>query len=356
MSQEAFEDYAAKLERDEFEDDVRSLSASLYQLIAAREDTIKKLRASADYLDSIWFRCKITRSLGTSASVVGGSLTIAGGILTLTTAGLAAPLLIAGIATSSVGAATNIGSSIIEKIINSKQITQMTGALNVDQELTLKIEEQIDDLRRYKDSVHLGALIAAMEVLLGANHILIAILHSLFRFDMSGFLGVSAKFFSEGVHNAIISISETKNVVNAIAINKSLSDTALVHAAAASGGALGAASVMSSSTTMLSKECSGKVCKQASKDGLKYNPFGPDIFVETGKVVGQNSTRLAGRVIIGVSAAFLVWDAVDLGMTIADLVRKKGSHASAILRQKADQLESALGETKAKYQLNMMLD
>ncbi len=41
----------------------------------------------------------MSKSVGTSASVVGGSLTIAGGILTLTTAGLAAPLLIAGIAT-----------------------------------------------------------------------------------------------------------------------------------------------------------------------------------------------------------------------------------------------------------------
>ena len=67
-------------------------------------------------------RCKIGRGVGTSASVVGGSLTIAGGILTLTTAGAAAPLLIAGIATSSVGAATNIGTSIIEKAINSKQV------------------------------------------------------------------------------------------------------------------------------------------------------------------------------------------------------------------------------------------
>ena len=45
-----------------------------------------------------------------------------------------------------------------------------------------------------------------------------------------------------------------------------------------------------------------------------------DVFLETGKVVGQNSTRLAGNVIVGVSAAFLVWDAIDLGINIADLV------------------------------------
>ena len=69
--------------------------------------------------------------MGTSASVVGGSLTIAGGILTLTTAGLAAPLLIAGIATSSVGAATNIGTSLIEKIINSKQVRTHTNNISL---------------------------------------------------------------------------------------------------------------------------------------------------------------------------------------------------------------------------------
>ena len=37
-------------------------------------------------------------------------------------------------------------------------------------------------------------------------------------------------------------------------------------------------------------------------------------------MVGQNSTRLAGNVIVGVSAAFLVWDAIDLGINISDLV------------------------------------
>ena len=48
---------------------------------------------------------------------------------------------------------------------------------------------------------------------------------------------------------------------------------------------------------------------------------GPDLFLETGKVVGQNSTRMAGQVIVGVSAAFLVWDVVDLGWTVSDLIR-----------------------------------
>ena len=56
MSDEAFEKYAIKLEMEDFEDDIRNLSSSLHQLIYAREDTIQKLRKSADYLDSIWVR------------------------------------------------------------------------------------------------------------------------------------------------------------------------------------------------------------------------------------------------------------------------------------------------------------
>jgi hypothetical protein len=351
MSEKAFEDYATKLEREDFEDDVRGLSASLYQLVTAREDTIRRLRESADYLDSIWYRCRMTRSVGTSASVVGGSLTIAGGILTLATAGAAAPLLIAGIATSSVGAATNISSSVVERIISSRQIKDMTGALSVDRELTLKIESQIDDLRRYKDSIHLGTLISAMEALLGANHIVVAILHSVFMYDVSGLLGISAKFFSEGVHNAIKSMNDSRALVASV-MTKSQSDTALVVAAS---GCAASAVAASATSTNLAKDCGKTVAKQASKD-LKYNPFGPDIFVETGKVVGQNSTRLAGQVIVGVSAAFLVWDVIDLGFTVTDLVTKKGSKAGAILREKADQLEVALKETKGHYTLEMMRD
>merc|ERR1712241_985451 len=218
MSNEAFEDYAAKLERDDFEDDVRGLNATLFQLVSAREDTISKLRASADYLDSIWFRCKVSRTVGTSTSVVGGSLTIAGGILTLTTAGAAAPLFIAGIATSSVGAATNIGTSIIEKAINSKHVKDMGNALSIDRDLTLKIESQIDDLRRYKDSAHLGVLLVMVEEMLGSGHILVAILQSIFAYDMSGVIGMSARFFSEGVRNTLHSISEAKTVAAAVSV------------------------------------------------------------------------------------------------------------------------------------------
>ena len=42
---------------------------------------------------------QVSKTMGTSVSLVGGGLTIAGGILTIATAGVATPVLIAGIHT-----------------------------------------------------------------------------------------------------------------------------------------------------------------------------------------------------------------------------------------------------------------
>ena len=56
ISKEAFEEYAATIEREDFEDDIRNLSSSLHQLVGARRETISRLRESADYLDSVWVR------------------------------------------------------------------------------------------------------------------------------------------------------------------------------------------------------------------------------------------------------------------------------------------------------------
>jgi hypothetical protein len=70
--------------------------------------------------------------------------------------------------------------------------------MTIDKDLTLKIESQIDDLRRYKDSMHLGALLVAVEQLLGPQHLLIAILRSIFAYDMTGIIGMSERFFSAG--------------------------------------------------------------------------------------------------------------------------------------------------------------
>ena len=53
MDDQTFASYAEDLEKEDFEEDLLSLSCSVRQLVDARSDTIQKLRASAAYLDSV---------------------------------------------------------------------------------------------------------------------------------------------------------------------------------------------------------------------------------------------------------------------------------------------------------------
>lgn len=348
MDENVFALYAENLEKEDFEDDIRCLSSSIRQLVDARTDTICKLKASAEYLDSIWLRCRVSRTMGTSASVVGGGLTIAGGILTTLTAGAAAPILIAGIATSSVGAATNIGTSLVEKILNSRQIKDMNAAFERDKDITLKLESQIKDIKQYKDSVHLKLLINHIQDLLGGNHLLITILRGILLYDMTSSDSLSAGLLSQGASVAIVSAQESGNV----------SKSSITSAAAVAAVGLTANSIASSensSQAVVSKASSGatRLFKQSSQDTVKYSPLDAGVLVEGGKVIGQNSIKVAGQVIIGISAAFLVWDAIDLGFTISDLVRKQGSQAAKVLREKAETLELALHETVGVYSIEL---
>ena len=64
----------------------------------------------------------------------------------------------------------------------------------------------------------------------------------------------------------------------------------------------------------------------------------------TGKAGAKMGAKAAGGVIICVSFVFLVWDAVDLGLNIRDLVEDKGCKASPYLREKAEELGASLAE------------
>jgi len=284
-----------------FQSEVLGLCETASSLVSARHDTIAKVKASADYLDSIWLRCRVSRTMGTGVSVVGGGLTIAGGILTTLTAGAAAPVLIAGIATSSVGAATNIGTSLVEKILNSKEVKEMNEAFNRDKDMTLTFERQLHELKeKYKDSPYLSRLYYSIKKSIGESHLLIPVLQIVLLFDIES-SSVSQKIDSD-------SCLPTRP------------------------------SILTSSNT----------------DQMSVNPLDVGMLAEGGKVIGQNSLRVAGQVIIGVSAAFLVWDAIDLGFSITDLVKKRGSDSAKVLRQKATLLESALEETLLNYKVDIV--
>ena len=338
MDDLAFAKYAQQLERDDFEADILRICNSLRQVVLARLDTIVKLRASAEYLDSVWLRCRVSKTMGTSTSIVGGGLTIAGGVLTTMTAGLAAPILIAGIATSSVGAATNIGTSLVEKILNSKQVRDMNAAFERDKDITSKLDSQLENVKVYRDSPQLESLFLFAQELLSADHIVVTLLKGIL-------------LSNDDQNNNVTDYQHTKESEREIIPPLKEEDTSGIlpaqEATIATEGlvAAGVATMMGSaaSTSLLS----------ASRDGVKYNPMDAGVFVESSKVIGSNSFRVAGQVIIGISAAFIVWDAIDLGFAISDLVRKRGSSASKILREKANFLETALNQTVESYNIAM---
>ena len=64
-----------------------------------------------------------------------------------------------------------------------------------------------------------------------------------------------------------------------------------------------------------------------------------DIAGASVKAGAKEAAKLQAKVIIGVSAAFLVWDVIVLGCSIHDLVNKRGSDAAKILREKAAELD-----------------
>ena len=303
MDDQTFAEFAEELEKEDFEADILSLSCSVRQLVDARSETIQKLRASAAYLDSVWLRCRVSRTMGTSASVVGGGLTIAGGVLTTLTAGAAAPVLIAGLATSSLGAATNIGASLVEKIVNSKQIREMNAAFSRDKEITLKLESQLEEMKQYKRSENLHCLLEHVQTVLGPEHLLVAILRGSLANNLNTRDSLAAGLSSEGENTVMV---EGKS-------------------------------------------------QEEQEEQVNYNPLDAGVLVEGGKVIGQNSIRVAGQVVIGISAAFLVWDVIDLGFTITDLVKKQGSKAARTLKQKAEMLDLALRETTGVYCIEMPL-
>ena len=303
MDDQTFAEFAEELEKEDFEADILSLSCSVRQLVDARSETIQKLRASAAYLDSVWLRCRVSRTMGTSASVVGGGLTIAGGVLTTLTAGAAAPVLIAGLATSSLGAATNIGASLVEKIVNSKQIREMNAAFSRDKEITLKLESQLEEMKQYKRSENLDCLLEHVQTVLGPEHLLVAILRGSLANNLNTRDSLAAGLSSQGENTVMV---EGKS-------------------------------------------------QEEQEEQVNYNPLDAGVLVEGGKVIGQNSIRVAGQVVIGISAAFLVWDVIDLGFTITDLVKKQGSKAARTLKQKAEMLDLALRETTGVYCIEMPL-
>ena len=303
-------------QKRELEEELQGFAAKVEDMNLAKQKAIAHLYDAANYLDKVWRDCKIASVTGNSAGILGGLLTIGGGIATVLTAGAASPLLIVGISLGAAGAGTNLGTAAAEAAINSTKLQEAEKALQSADELTAKVEQQINEWKKKpKDLLRLCFLARLAAQLFGQSHIVVQLIQSVLVS-----VGISADIiFKTFAEAAIKTASE--------AVAKAGAGAATITAVETAAGALlnNAPKILAGAT---------EEAAAAAKGGASA----------IGKAGARMGAKAAGGVIIGVSSVFLVWDAVDLGFNIKDLVEDKGCKAAPYLREKAKELEASLAE------------
>ena len=128
----------------------------MVEMISKKEKFLRVIRLRKQFYDKITTLAEsfaathkgtaVGQTVGGVTGVVGGGLQIAGGILTLCTAGLASPILIAGSVVAGVGGATSLTSSITKGKILSKirtSIKDLMSSLEDDEKIFFDLIEQI---------------------------------------------------------------------------------------------------------------------------------------------------------------------------------------------------------------------
>ena len=279
------------------EENLRTLDERAKKVTLKVKKTVKSLRAAAEKLDDVWAKHYIAHACGTSFGVIGGFLTVGGGIATLMTAGAASPLLMAGLSFGVTGASTNVIAKVLESLNNSHVITEANKDLKEANESIAKMKNEVEDLDKEVES------------------------YKLYMYDFAVYhLNPSLKFLAAFLYARGIVDVTGKKVATAGQV--CVQATVKVTAETTANGVKAATETM----TEASAEGLAKVCGQTADD-----------VVQAGAKTG---CKTAGKVIIGLGVAMLMWDAIDLGFTINDLVKNKGSEAAKHLREKADELEA----------------
>ena len=294
--------------------DLKEFQEKTEKMNSHGKKTIKSFRAAAKKLDGVWKDCKISHAVGTSFGMLGGLLTIGGGIATLLTAGGATPLLIAGLCVGGAGATTNLGTAIVEALINSAEIKEAEKHLGETIDSVNEVNRIVQEVLMIKERARLIHIYYLAKTLELGNPVVLKILRELV-------------FLSVGTPTKMVIQLTEKLIAFAQAASQACGN------AATQGGAQGAAKAAAQPVDDVVR-ATGQAGTQAADD-----------MVQAGARAGSEAVgEVVGKAIILVNFAFVVWDAVDLGFTIRDLVENKGSEAAKVLRQKADKLENAMKE------------
>lgn len=307
-------------EKQQDRKDLKELQEKTEEMNSKVEKTVRSLRVAADKLDNVWWDCKTAHAVGTSSGIVGGLLSIGGGIATLMTAGAATPWLVAGMGFGVAAATTNFGTGVIEAAINSAEIREAQKLLGETLDSINEVNRIVQNVLVTKEITRLVYIYCLAKTLKLTSPVVMRILREMV-------------FYSFGTPTRMIMQVLEKVVAFAEAAGK----------------------VGARATTQVSAQGAGQAAAQASDDVVRATgqagAQAADDVVQAGTRAGSEAAgKLVGEVVIVVNVALVVWDAIDLGFTIRDLFQNKGSNAAKSLRQKADELEDAMKRSKSQQQ------
>ena len=287
------------------------------------QKTANSFRAAADKLDQLSRDCKIAHATGTTGGIISSCLALAA--VTVVSGGATTPILLAGLGFGVAGALTNIGTSFVEASINSSEIKkaekllrEASDSINV---FTTTVQSWLDK----KEMTKIAYILYVAEAFDFVDPVLLNLLH-----DMA------STVFG-------IPINILKRLSAAAAPSKA--GAKLLTEVGARGGK-GIAQFADDAAQ------AGKTGLQVADDMAQVGKAGlqaSDDVAQAGAKAGFKSVgKYAGKVLIVANVAFLMVDCIDLGFTVRDLVKNKGSEAAKDLREKARQLEDLLNNWKER--------
>jgi len=150
-------------EPDEGFHEVEEFVDSVDEMNDRVENCVKQLKDAADYVDKVWWNCKLANCIGCALSIIGG----------MTESGAAIPLMFAGVFTS-------LGASHVEGAVNSSQVVQVADKAVQNANLAIEnVNRRIKSLKTVKDDSQLALLTADAVEVFGINHKAVAYLQLL---------------------------------------------------------------------------------------------------------------------------------------------------------------------------------
>lgn len=291
--------------------------------------TVRHLRELADDLDKVWRGCKTASVVGNTSSIAAGCMTVAGGVATAMTAGAAFPFLLAGTAFGGVGVCVDLGARRMESTSISSKTQEADAALKKVYGQIAEVKKQVQMLKDGKDQIRLFFVAKLAEGMIGVNHLAVALIEDCMRPDQL------ANSMSKTATKAVSDLALKVSVKEATTATTRAAGTASRNALFL--GAKHIATEVGSKSGAVATVKAGSMAFKASKEIMKRESRA--VVKVTTKSVSKAAARKAGGIIVGVSAAFLVLDAIQLHSTVRDIIENKGSDASRSLREKADELE-----------------